>query len=191
MRHNESPQLKLPDEPPHSQLGRLLQFTLLLLPALALWGCSGAYCSGGNCNCDQNNECIVSCEGDGCDLGCSDTSSSCGAICGNECRFECSKTNHCSSLSRDNSVIDCHNVPSCAAECGANCQYTARQVSEAHLKVGPESHVDCLELANCYVECTGDCTLDCSKGSVSDCQLSCADGTSKSTGPGGGVLTCP
>lgn len=187
MRHSESP-LNPPAEHSRSQLGRLIQTTLLLLSAWALWGCSGAYCSGGNCNCDQNNECIVSCEGDGCDLGCANTADSCGAICGNECRFECSDTNHCSSLSRDNSVIECHNVPSCAARCGANCQYSAYSVSEARIQVGPGSSVECKSLALCDVECEGDCELNCT--SVDRCELECLDGATKRTDQGGGRITC-
>ena len=154
------------------------------LVASCAWGC-GPYCEGPDCGCEGDDECILSCEQDGCDLGCSQTSSSCGAICGDDCAFECSDTNHCSSFSGDGSDIYCHNVPSCAAECGAGCNYTAENVSEAHVTVGPESVVQCTNLALCEVDCLGSCEVTCRQ--TSRCEVSC-DGAS----PGGsdGSFVC-
>jgi len=155
----------------HISRGMMVGAVLLLST-----GC-GVDCDGDDCGCHGQRECILSCSARDCDLSCSHTSESCGAICGDDCTFECHDTNHCSTLSGDGSDIDCHNVPSCAAECGANCNYEAHDVSTVDVTVGPGSTVECRNIANCDVTCKGPCELTCI--SVDSCDLNCDNGTSE------------
>lgn len=148
--------------------------------SLLLFGC-GPYCQGPSCGCEGDEECILSCERDGCDLWCSHTASTCGAICGDDCAFVCDNTNHCSALTGDGSNIDCHSVANCAGECGADCHYSASNVSEGHITVGPNSTVACTSMALCSVTCVGACEVSCDN--VSRCEVDC-DGE-RASGDGG------
>jgi hypothetical protein len=147
----------------------------LLLPLFSLLGC-GAQCYGDDCGCEGERECIISCAGSGCDLSCARAADSCGAICGDDCRFECHDTDHCSSFSGDDSRIECYQMPSCASECGAGCQYSAHNVTSLDLTVGPDSVVDCSQMSSCEVTCEGECEVTCSE--VSSCDVHCKKGTS-------------
>lgn len=161
------------------QLGAPVLSAVRVLFVAALFlsvGC-GVDCDGDDCGCHGQRECILSCSARDCDLACSHTSQSCGAICGDDCNFHCHDTNHCSTLSGDGSNIDCHNVPSCAAECGADCNYDAHDVSTVDITVGPGSTVECRNVAHCDVTCMGPCELICV--SVDSCDLNCEKGTSQ------------
>lgn len=172
-------------------LAALPLFGTLLAAALALGACQGTTCTGPDCGCDGSGDCIISCERDGCDLNCSQTSGTCGAVCGDDCAFECQGAEHCSSYSGEDSTIECSNVSSCAAQCGENCKYSAEEVTSVSVKVGPNSEVSCEKLSTCEVECEGTCELTCAN--ISDCQVRCADGSRDSrTGVGAAVtIGCP
>lgn len=149
-------------------------------------GCGG-YCRGDDCGCEGLDECIIDCQRDGCDLECARSSDSCGAICGDDCRFECSNTKHCSSYSGDDSVILCRNLPTCASECGKGCNYTAEEVSELNLTVGDRSDVTCRQLGQCNVECLGSCEVEADN--VGEWHVECSDGTEQD-GQGSGSISC-
>lgn len=158
---------------------------VLLSTLLFQGGCSGrrACYDSVDCDCHGREECILGCYGDGCDLTCSHTASSCGAICENDCRFACHDTNHCSGLCEDDCRYLCHHTPSCAGECGARCDYECHDVSECAVRVGPQSSVECRSVALCEVSCVGPCEVLCTN--VSRCNVSCAPGLTLSSGPGG------
>ncbi len=179
-------------------------WALLTLLILGLSGCGNYYCNGPNCDCRDRRECIIDCQGRGCDIECSHTAESCGAICRDDCRFECSSTNHCTSFSGEGSVIECHNSPSCASECGNDCLYVASDLSELHLvtgsnsivrvtqvaeaevEVGSGSEVECTGVSGCHLVCRGPCDFVCSKESgVATCDLDCRGGTRALSGNGG------
>lgn len=163
----------------------LLVGALFVTPLLS--ACHGTICNGPECGCDGSGDCLISCERDGCDLSCSQTSGTCGAVCGDECEFSCHDAPHCSSYSGSDSAITCSNVSSCAAECGANCHYTAKQVSSAYVTVGPDSTVDCSNLSSCEVVCTGRCEVSCTQ--VATCSVEC-EGSEQTLVEGAGVTRC-
>lgn len=159
---------------------RRLWIGLLVGFALPLSACGGT-CRGDDCGCDGQEECIIDCQRDGCELECQNAGDSCGAICGDDCDFECAQTNHCSSYSGDDSVILCRNLQSCAADCGAGCDYRARQVDKISITVGEDSFVECDNLSRCEVECLGSCEVEITQ--VGSWEVECEDGTQD----GGGV----
>lgn len=165
---------------------RALPAGLLLGLGLLALGCGG-YCRGDDCGCEGRDECIIDCQRDGCDIECAHTSDSCGAICGDDCRFECSETDHCSSYSGDESVILCRNLPTCAAECGKGCSYIAQEVSELNVTVGEGSNVTCRRLSQCNVECLGSCEVEADN--VGAWNIACSDGASHE-GQGSGSVSC-
>lgn len=149
-------------------------------------GCGG-YCRDEECGCEGRDECIIDCQRDGCDIECAHTSDSCGVICGDDCRFECSETNHCSSYSGNNSVILCRNLPTCASDCGKGCHYIAEEVSELNVTVGDDSAVTCRRLSQCNVECLGACEVEAEN--VGEWRVECDDGT-EHDGKGSGSISC-
>ncbi len=151
--------------------GLLVSLSLLSAP-----GCAN-YCYGDDCGCEGERECIVDCPGGGCDIACSHTSETCGAICGNDCRFECSDTNHCSTLAGDGARLTPHHLKSSATECGADCDFEAENISEVEVTVGRDSTVYCHQVHRCDVTCEGPCELKCENVDV--CELDCKDGTSE------------
>jgi hypothetical protein len=159
-----------------------LPAALLLFFSLASVACNGRSCEGAEC-CDGSGDCIVSCERDDCDLSCSQTSGTCGAVCGDSCDYTCEGATHCSSYSGEGSKIECHNVSSCASECGPNCDYVAYQVSSVAVTVGPDSEVSCTNLDRCEVACEGQCDVAC--GQVSTCRVECKAGTQTLNNVGG------
>ena len=165
----------------------LLYCSVVFAFSMSTYGCNTGYCSGPECNCEGENECIISCERDDCEIECSHAAESCGAVCGDRCEFECSNTNHCSSYSRADSAIECSSVASCAAECGNNCSYQAHDVSEVHVTVGAGSVVECSSIALCAVVCLSDCEVTCNN--VSRCEVDCEEGK-KQTEAGGGFVSC-
>lgn len=168
-------------------LGRALCLAGVVWSATLLtWGCGDdRSCYDEDCDCHGRRECILGCARSGCDLECSHTSESCGAICEDDCRFECHDTNHCSGLCEDDCRYLCHNVPSCAGECGARCDYECHDVSECAVVVGPRSTVTCRSVAHCDVSCDGPCEVSCT--SVDRCDVSCAPGLTRRSTSGGYV----
>lgn len=168
-------------------LGRSLALLALVLGVTVLVGaCSGdRSCYDEYCDCHGRRECILGCARDGCDLACSHTSESCGAICEDGCSFECHDTNHCSALCDDDCRYLCHHAPSCAGECGARCDYECHDVSECAVRVGPRSKITCRSVAHCKVDCDGPCDVTCRN--VDRCDVSCAPGLTRRSTAGGYV----
>lgn len=171
-----------------SRRERTQALSLQFLVGLSLFvsGCGGT-CRGDDCGCEGLDECIIDCQRDGCDLQCARASSSCGAICNDDCSFECSETDHCSSYSGDDSEILCRNLPTCASECGKRCDYTAEDVSALNLTVGDRSEVTCRRIGECNVDCSGSCDVEADN--VGRWHVECSDG-SEHEGVGSGSIRC-
>lgn len=159
---------------------------LLFGAAVLASGChGGASCYDTyDCDCHGRRECILGCSRDGCDLACSHTRESCGAICEDDCRFDCHDTNHCSAVCGADCDYRCRNVESCAGECGARCNYVCHDMTHCAARVGPDSTVECRSVASCEVICDGPCSVTCDP---SRCDVGCAPGLTRRSRPGGFV----
>lgn len=162
--------------------------TAIGLTALSCHSDSGPYCQGGQyCACGSGPECFLECDADSCNLECSNTANSCGAICGNHCAAVCHDTNDCSAYCGDACSLDCHNTTSCGAQCGAGCTYSCQNTTRCGVSVGPNSNVTCDHVATCAIECAGVCNVTCTN--VDSCTVTCAPGHLQ-TNDGNGNVSC-
>ena len=93
----------------------------------------GDPCADDACVCLDENVCEIDCVGDGCDLGCADTS---------ECFFVCD----------DFCTATCDSVSVCEVDCGADCDVLCTSLSACRV-VMVSGVVTCEGVSDCIVDC--------------------------------------
>jgi hypothetical protein len=183
---------QIPRLPLHLRYSAVAVF-VIAVGSLLSFGCHndtgpGPSCQGGQyCACGGGPECFLECNTDSCNLECSNTANSCGAICADHCTASCHDTNDCSAYCGDACTLSCHNATSCAAQCGAGCIYSCHDTTRCGVIVGPNSSVSCDHVPTCAIECAGACSVTCTN--YNTCTVTCAPGHVQ-TDNGNGNITC-